>query len=61
MYNNVNKKKCDFDDKVGVLRNELLFLWILSMCKLRRITHKLNKKPSGFTQFVSDSPMFSHR
>ena len=26
------------------------------MCKLRRITHKLNIKPSGFTQFVSDSP-----
>ena len=29
----------NFDDKVGVIRNELIFLWILSMCKLRQITH----------------------
>ena len=27
--------------------NELLFLWILSMYKLRRISHKLNIKPFG--------------
>ena len=40
--------KYDFDDKVGILRNELLFfVWILSMSKLRRITHKLNIKRFG--------------
>ena len=30
--------------QVGIIRNELLFLLILSMCKLRRITHKLFHK-----------------
>ena len=28
--------------KLGVIRNELLFLWILSMFKLQQITNKLN-------------------
>ena len=37
----------DFDDKVGIIRNELICLWIFSMYKLRRITHKLNIKPFG--------------
>ena len=27
--------------KVGIIRNEWLILWILSICKLRRIAHKL--------------------
>ena len=35
----------DFDDKVGSIKDELLLFWILSMCKLRQITHKL--KPFG--------------
>ena len=43
IYNNVDKY--DFDDKVGIIRNELLFLMILSLCKLRRISHKLYIKP----------------
>ena len=53
----------NFDDKVGIIRNDWLFLWILSMCKLQGIIHKLNIKPeaSGFTQFVSDLPEFTHR
>ena len=46
MCNKVDTKY-DSDDKVGIIRNELLFLWILSMYKLRRITHKLNIKPFG--------------
>ena len=41
------KKKNDLHDKVGIIRNKLLFLWILSMCKLRRITNKLNIKLFG--------------
>ena len=32
MYNYVNKK--DFADKVGIIRNESLFLWIVWLCKL---------------------------
>ena len=57
MYSNVaKKKKNDFDGKVGIIRNELLFLLILSTYKLRRIIHKL-----GFTPCVSDSPEFKHR
>ena len=39
IYNNV------VGDKVGIIRNELPLLWILSTCKLRRITPKLNIKP----------------
>ena len=35
-------KKWAFGDKVGIIRNNLLFLWILSMCNLQRVTHKLN-------------------
>ena len=53
--NNIDKN--DFDVKVGIIRNELLILWILSMLKLWRITHKLNIKPFGFTQFMSNSPV----
>ena len=36
-------------DKVGIIitRYELLFLWILPMCKLHRITHKRNIKTFG--------------
>ena len=37
----------DFDVKVGIITNELLFLMELSMCKLRRITHTLNIKPNS--------------
>ena len=44
-----------------IIMNELNFLWILSMCKLRRITHKLTINPSGFSQFVSDSLEFTPR
>ena len=36
-----------FCSKVGIIRNELLFLWILSICKLWRPTHKLHIKPFG--------------
>ena len=36
-----------FCSKVGIIRDELLFLWILSICKLRPITHKLYIKPFG--------------
>ena len=36
-----------FCSKVGIIRNEIYFFWFLSMCKLRRITHKFNIKPSG--------------
>ena len=43
--------------KVGVIRNGLLLL----MCKLPRTTHKLNISPSGFTQFVRDSPEFTQK
>ena len=39
--------------------NKIIFLWIVSLCKLRRIIHKLKIKPLGFTQFVSDSPEFT--
>ena len=45
MCNNGDKNKMD-DYKVGIIRNEILFLWIYSMCKLRQITHKRNMKPS---------------
>ena len=59
-------KMCNNVDKAGTIRNKLIFWWILTMCKLRRITHTLHKKPSGFThkgltQCVSDSPEFTHR
>ena len=37
----------------------LLKGWILSMCKHRRITLKLNIKPD--VKFESDSPEFTHR
>ena len=30
------------------------------MFKLRQITHKFYINPWGFTQFVSDSPDFTH-
>ena len=52
--------KYDFEEKVRIIRNELLFLCILSMCKLWQITNKfhINK---GFIQFVSDSPEFTHQ
>ena len=33
-------------------RNELLVLWILSMCKLWQITHKLNIKPFEWILFL---------
>ena len=33
-------------------RNELLLLWILSMCKLRRITHKLSKARMFSTVYI---------
>ena len=36
--------KCAVCSKVGIIRNEILMFWFLSMCKLRRITHKLNIK-----------------
>ena len=43
-------------EKVGILRNKLLFLSILWMCKLRRITHKFTikslKPSSGVTLTV---------
>ena len=45
-----------FCSKVGIIRAELLFLWILSMCKLWGITHKLSKA----VKFMSDSPGFKH-
>ena len=32
---------------IGIIRIELSFLWILSMCKFRRITHILHIKPFG--------------
>ena len=35
-----------FDYKVGIISNEVLFLWILSMCELQHITHKLTIKSS---------------
>ena len=52
---------------VGIIRNELIFLLILSMCKLCRITHKLQYSslcllmyfPLSFTQFMSDSAEFT--
>ena len=47
LCNNVNKNKI-LDEKVEIIRNELVFLFTLSMCKL------------GFTQFVSDSLEFTH-
>ena len=41
LCNNVYKNKILI--KVGIIRNESLFLWILLMCKLWRVTHKLSK------------------
>ena len=31
------------------------------MCKLRRITHKLNKAKGLYVKFVSDSPEFTYQ
>ena len=43
-----NRQKYDFDDKLEfIIRNEMSLLWISSMCKLRRISHKLSMKPFG--------------
>ena len=42
-------------------RNEILFFGFKSMCKLRLITHKLNKAQRLYVEFVSDSPEFTHR
>ena len=47
-----------FDDNVRIIRNEL-FLWILSMCKLQQITHKLNIKPERCAN--SDESLISLR
>ena len=42
MCNDVDKKKKILMTKLELyIRNEKLFLWILSLCKLQRITHKL--------------------
>ena len=46
MNSTIDKNKI-FSDEVAIIRNKLLFLRILSMCKLRRITHKLNINPFG--------------
>ena len=35
------------NEKGGIIRNESLVLWILSMCKVWRLTHKLSIKPFG--------------
>ena len=48
IYNTVDKNMI-FVTKVGIIRNELLFLWIYLICVFTPANHS-----SGFTQFVSD-------
>ena len=38
-----------------------LILWILSMCKLRRLTHKLSKAYRAYVKFVSELQESTHR
>ena len=40
-------------------RNEFLYWGILSICKRRRITHKLNKAQRAYIKFVRDLPVLS--
>ena len=53
MCNNYDK------NKILVTKLELYGMkYYFCVFQLQQITHKLNKKPLGFTQFVSDSPNF---